>query len=209
VTFEELFGIFEIPRQIIVNLLSSFIPAQFLNPLFPIPYAKEISLGIVLLFALISIFAGFRWIIRLVGIAFVVVGFLEGLSGGITAFVMIIGIALTVKLIRKIAGHGGEGGFGKGFGKEEKMDFGEESGGMQDMSGGSEEFKMPEAGEEEFKMPGNEMPEEKPQTQKTIPQQQIPQQPAASQKVCPYCGGPLMYVPQYQRYYCPRCRRYI
>ena len=196
---EGLFSIFEIPRQIIVDILSGIIPIQFLNPLFPIPYAKEISLAIVGLFTLISIFAGFRWVIRLVGIAFVVVGFLEGLGGGITAVAMIIAIALIVKLIRKILGHAGEGGFGKGFGKEEKMGLEEE----KMPGGGEEEFKMPEEGGG-FKMPEEKMPQEP--MQPSLPQQPV-QQP--QQKVCPYCGTPLIYVPQYQRYYCPKCRRYI
>ncbi len=189
-----IFQIFEIPREVLVSILGGIIPSQFLNPLFPIPYAKEISLGIVLLFALISIFAGFRWVIRLVGISFVIVGFLEGLSGGITAVVIILGIALVVKLIRKFKGSGE--GFGKGMGKEEKMDFGNEK-----IGGGEEEFKMPEEKGEEFNMPEEKTP--------INPTQPPAQQPQVQQKVCPYCGTPLQYVPQYQRYYCPRCRRYI
>ena len=191
----DLFSIFEVPRQIIVAMLSGIVSEEFLNPLFPIPYAKEISLGIVLLFTLISIFAGFKWVVRLVGIAFVIVGFLEGLGGGITAVAMILGIAILVKIIRKIVGHMKEGGMG-GF-KEEKG-FGEEK--MPEMKEEGEEFKMP-GGEEEFKM------SEEKSTMPSAPQQ--PTTPQPQQKVCPYCGTPLIYVPQYQRYYCPRCRRYI
>ena len=33
--------------------------------------------------------------------------------------------------------------------------------------------------------------------------------PGASQYPCNYCGRPLRYVPQYQRYYCDYCRRYM
>ncbi|GEM_PF-860982 len=25
---------------------------------------------------------------------------------------------------------------------------------------------------------------------------------------CPVCGGPLVYVPEYKRWYCPRCKKY-
>ncbi len=25
---------------------------------------------------------------------------------------------------------------------------------------------------------------------------------------CPVCGGPLVYVPEYKRWYCPKCKRY-
>ncbi len=219
-----LFDIFEIPRQAIVNILSGLnIPAQFLNPLFQIPYSKEISLGIVLLFAIISAFVGIKWMIKLAGISFTIVGFLEGLSGGIIAVTIVLGIAIIIKIIKKIASHGGGEG---GFGKKEKMEFGEEKmpGGEEKMPGG-EEFKMPGGSEtgggEEFKMPEEKTPSEPLQSQQSQqamqPQRsQQAMQPQRSQqamqpqqKVCPYCGSPLMYVPQYQRYYCPRCRRYI
>ena len=26
---------------------------------------------------------------------------------------------------------------------------------------------------------------------------------------CPYCGGNVSYIPQYQRYYCYHCQRYV
>ncbi|UCE81367.1 MAG: hypothetical protein JSV94_02835 [Methanobacteriota archaeon] len=32
--------------------------------------------------------------------------------------------------------------------------------------------------------------------------------PAVPGRVCPSCGGPLEYVPEYNRYYCHRCQRY-
>jgi sporulation protein YlmC with PRC-barrel domain len=36
-------------------------------------------------------------------------------------------------------------------------------------------------------------------------------QPAAAQStpVCPKCGGPLTYVPQYQRWYCYKDKKYV
>ncbi|MEM3694948.1 MAG: hypothetical protein QXJ11_03200 [Candidatus Bathyarchaeia archaeon] len=34
-----------------------------------------------------------------------------------------------------------------------------------------------------------------------------PTQPQAA--VCPTCGGPLVYVQQYQRWYCNKCQRYV
>lgn len=32
--------------------------------------------------------------------------------------------------------------------------------------------------------------------------------PTAPGRICPSCGGPLEYVPEYNRYYCHRCQRY-
>jgi sporulation protein YlmC with PRC-barrel domain len=29
------------------------------------------------------------------------------------------------------------------------------------------------------------------------------------QKICPYCGKPATWIPQYQRWYCYNCQRYI
>jgi len=29
------------------------------------------------------------------------------------------------------------------------------------------------------------------------------------QKICPYCGKPAVWVPQYKRWWCPNCQRYI
>jgi len=181
---EWLFAIFEFPREIVVNFLSNFIPEQILNPLFPVPYAKEISLVITALFALISIFVGIKGIIKLSGLAFAVVDFFEGISGGVTAIIIILGVSISAKLIKKI--------LGIELGKKEEF--------------GMKEEKMPE--EEEFKMP-----EEKPEVPQTkMPEMETPkapQQQQPQQKLCPYCGSPLVYVPQYQRYYCPRCRRYV
>jgi sporulation protein YlmC with PRC-barrel domain len=34
-----------------------------------------------------------------------------------------------------------------------------------------------------------------------------PQQQAA--QICPTCRGPLTYVPQYQRWYCYKCQKYV
>jgi sporulation protein YlmC with PRC-barrel domain len=31
----------------------------------------------------------------------------------------------------------------------------------------------------------------------------------AQQKICPYCGRPATWIPQYQRWYCYHCKRYI
>lgn len=35
-----------------------------------------------------------------------------------------------------------------------------------------------------------------------------PAAPTAPGRACPSCGGPLEYVPEYNRYYCYRCQRY-
>ena len=35
-----------------------------------------------------------------------------------------------------------------------------------------------------------------------------PAVPPMSGRACPTCGGPLEYVPEYNRYYCYRCQRY-
>ena len=36
----------------------------------------------------------------------------------------------------------------------------------------------------------------------------VPAAPPMSVRSCPSCGGPLEYVPEYNRYYCYRCQRY-
>ena len=33
--------------------------------------------------------------------------------------------------------------------------------------------------------------------------------PAGGPVTCPSCGGPATYLPQYQRYYCAQCQRYL
>ena len=35
-----------------------------------------------------------------------------------------------------------------------------------------------------------------------------PMAPAAVGRTCPKCGGPLTYIPEYNRYYCYKCQRY-
>jgi len=35
-----------------------------------------------------------------------------------------------------------------------------------------------------------------------------PQQPQPTQQICSTCGGPLTYIPQYQRWYCYKCKKY-
>jgi sporulation protein YlmC with PRC-barrel domain len=43
-----------------------------------------------------------------------------------------------------------------------------------------------------------------------VQQQPVQQQPAQqqSQPTCKTCGGPLTYIPQYQRWYCYSCKKY-
>ena len=36
----------------------------------------------------------------------------------------------------------------------------------------------------------------------------VPVAPAMPGRMCPKCGGPLTYVPEYNRYYCHRCQQY-
>jgi len=31
----------------------------------------------------------------------------------------------------------------------------------------------------------------------------------AAEKICPYCGKPATWIPQYQRWYCYNCQKYI
>ncbi|MDI6916454.1 MAG: hypothetical protein QMC80_01505 [Thermoplasmatales archaeon] len=44
-----------------------------------------------------------------------------------------------------------------------------------------------------------------------LPRQQHPQesQPVSQQYPCPYCGQPLSFVKQYNRWYCDKCKRYV
>jgi len=46
-------------------------------------------------------------------------------------------------------------------------------------------------------------------TQVTETQVAQPVQPAAqAQPICPTCRGPLTWIPQYQRWYCYKCKKY-
>jgi len=47
-----------------------------------------------------------------------------------------------------------------------------------------------------------------PQTFATQPVGQ-PQQTPTQQPTCPTCGGPLTYIPQYQRWYCYKDKKYV
>jgi sporulation protein YlmC with PRC-barrel domain len=38
---------------------------------------------------------------------------------------------------------------------------------------------------------------------------QAPPGQPAQQKICPYCRKPATWIPQYQRWYCYHCKRYI
>jgi hypothetical protein len=62
---------------------------------------------------------------------------------------------------------------------------------------------------------GTELPKEEAQTElgtgmgeADVFGEKKPQQ-AAQQNLCPYCNGALTYIPQYQRYYCYNCKKYI
>lgn len=43
---------------------------------------------------------------------------------------------------------------------------------------------------------------------RTGPVAAVPVAPAMPGRMCPKCGGPLTYVPEYNRYYCHRCQQY-
>ncbi|MEM2092107.1 MAG: PRC-barrel domain-containing protein [Candidatus Bathyarchaeia archaeon] len=43
---------------------------------------------------------------------------------------------------------------------------------------------------------------------KQRPAQAVETQPAAQQPICPTCKGPLTWIPQYQRWYCYKCKKY-
>jgi len=172
--------ILEAPKEI----FSKFIKLPEIGPFLPSNY----SIVFFALFVLTLLLARFLKLKRL--IMLILITSITGLLfGGTYVAAMSFAILLPLCFILKLKK--GEGKFGK-IGKGEKFDFKEEG-----------EFKMPEMKEPEIKEPelGEEfkMPEEKmPQT---------PTQP--QQKLCPCCGSPLTYIPQYQRYYCYKCRRYI
>ncbi|AKG38384.1 MAG: PRC-barrel domain-containing protein [Infirmifilum sp.] len=66
-----------------------------------------------------------------------------------------------------------------------------------------------------------ELPKEVSQgpVQQTPPLATSPPQPSSGlkipipfkreEKICPYCGKPATYIPQYKRWYCFNCQRYI
>jgi sporulation protein YlmC with PRC-barrel domain len=47
------------------------------------------------------------------------------------------------------------------------------------------------------------------QTQTTVSQTVAQQPQQAQSQICPTCGGPLTYIPQYQRWYCYRDKKYV
>jgi sporulation protein YlmC with PRC-barrel domain len=48
-----------------------------------------------------------------------------------------------------------------------------------------------------------------PQTMTTPYSTQSVSQPTAMQNICPTCGGKLTYIPQYQRWYCYKDKKYV
>jgi len=66
------------------------------------------------------------------------------------------------------------------------------------------EFKVPE----ELLVPAVAPPAAVPAPQ---PEQKpkLPFLRKTEQKICPYCGKPATWIPQYQRWYCYNCQKYI
>jgi sporulation protein YlmC with PRC-barrel domain len=46
-------------------------------------------------------------------------------------------------------------------------------------------------------------------TPQTMPAQQAPTTDSQSQQLCPTCGKPLTWIPQYQRWYCYNDKKYV
>ncbi|MEM2475441.1 MAG: PRC-barrel domain-containing protein [Thermofilaceae archaeon] len=48
-----------------------------------------------------------------------------------------------------------------------------------------------------------------PAAQPSTPRVSIPFLKKKEEKICPYCGKPAVWIPQYQRWYCYNCQMYV
>ena len=69
-----------------------------------------------------------------------------------------------------------------------------------------EAFKQKKEDEKNTRNSRKTPPPAVPQTIGTSPPTPLPN---SAPPVCPYCGGPLEYVMEYNRWYCRRCSRYV
>jgi sporulation protein YlmC with PRC-barrel domain len=67
------------------------------------------------------------------------------------------------------------------------------------------EFKVPE----ELLTPAIAPPAAAVPTPQPEQKPKLPFFRKTEQKICPYCGKPATWIPQYQRWYCYNCQRYI
>jgi sporulation protein YlmC with PRC-barrel domain len=67
------------------------------------------------------------------------------------------------------------------------------------------EFKVPE----ELLTPAIAPPAAAAPTPQPEQKPKLPFFRKTEQKICPYCGKPATWIPQYQRWYCYNCQRYI
>ena len=73
-----------------------------------------------------------------------------------------------------------------------------------------EAFKQKMKGKEKLQKTRETPPPVTPQASGALPPTgALPPSPQPAPPVCPYCGGPLEYVMEYNRWYCRRCNRYV
>ena len=198
---DEIFlNLVEVSRTIFSNVIE--VPEFMSGPLVPIPYALFVVFGVFLVTSIISRFINLKRSIYL--------AFLDLLTafvfGGFYLMVLVLFLEIPAILFVKLFKRKGKDevpemgksdlDIDKKKTKEEpELDLGSEKSDELDLdSEFAENIQSFEKETKEF--------EEKPL--------ETPQAPVQKQqKTCPYCGMPLAYIPQYGRYYCYKCRRYV
>ena len=173
------------------ELLSRFfgLPEILSKPIISFPYAFAVFIFVFVLFIFLSRFLSFKKLFFLSLSLFAFSFLLGGLYFSMLVLFAFFPLVVGVKLFRRKS----EENLG-----EEGVDFGKEEKEFSDLSDASAESESESFGElrdigaGETKESFTPSLEEKPK-----------------QKTCPYCGTPLIWVPQYGRYYCPKCRRYL
>ncbi len=180
------------------NLFSNFLDIPSIGPFFYLEYSGIIILGLFLLTILLSKFLKFKNIIYLIILTSILGLVFKDIYLAFTTIILLTILFFLIRLIK----------FKKIFsflksriikGKSDEDDFS-----MDDEDNPSEE-KSTEYGESKIGSSQNSnvdrIDENSNKDQKMMG--------VKGQKMCPYCNNSLSYIPQYGRYYCYYCKKYI
>ena len=171
------------------NLFSEFVGLPAIGPFLNTEYAGIIFFGLFLMTVLMSKFLKFRYISPLIILTSFTGLILGDIYVAFFSFVLLIVLFFAIKTLKL---------YEKLFGflkfvvvriVKKKEDEPDENKKEPFESEGSKE-NFDEAGSKEnFDEVGSKM--------------------STNQKICPYCNSPLKFIPQYQRYFCYSCQKYV
>jgi len=194
------------------RMFSSFVsvPEVLSRPFLPIPFSLLIFLAVLTISLLISKFSKIKITLYLL-LVMLVSGFV---LGGFYFMILVFAISLPLLFLVKIKIKKKDDDFGGG----DDLDIGDKSS-SKDMDIGSDDLSTPESdlgsdlgggtetdsglGDLDDDGLGKTELDEKPDLPTDI------EKTKPEQRTCPYCGMQLAYIPQYRRFYCYQCRRYI